>query len=122
MPRSRPARWTRSAAATPWVTAVATPGRMLGWCEALRRFGPFFLADVTEPAIRDASGGFRMTPYQQVCVSESAADVARWGNGQTVSAGGVRIQPGTGLVTGDCAETLRSIARKGPSRIAAHAA
>ncbi|MER8714288.1 gamma-glutamyltransferase [Mesorhizobium sp. M1295] len=72
---------------------------MLGWCEALRRFGPFFLADVTEPAIRDASRGFRMTPYQQVCVSESAADLARWGNRQTVSAGAVRIQSGTRLVT-----------------------
>ncbi|MER8684408.1 gamma-glutamyltransferase [Mesorhizobium sp. M1405] len=52
------------------------PGRMLGWCEALRRFGPFFLADVPSPRSMTASRGFRMTLYQQVCVSESAADLA----------------------------------------------
>ena len=34
------------------VKSVAAPGALRGWCEALRRFGTFSLADVTEPAIR----------------------------------------------------------------------
>src|SRR6202041_2856034 len=43
-------------------TAVAAPGNLKGWCEALSRFGTFPLADVMEPAIRHASRGFRVTP------------------------------------------------------------
>ena len=58
-------------------TAVAAPGNLMGWCEALRRFGTFSLADVIEPAIRHASRGFRVTPYLHECVSDSAADMAR---------------------------------------------
>lgn len=96
-------------------TAVAAPGNLLGWCEALRRFGTFSLADVTEPAIRHASRGFHVTPYLQECVSKSAADLARDAEiAKLYLPGGMPIQPGTRLVTGDYAETLRSIARKGP--------
>ncbi|MER8434998.1 gamma-glutamyltransferase [Mesorhizobium sp. M0179] len=96
-------------------TAVAAPGNLLGWCEALRRFGTFSLADVTEPAIRHASRGFRVTPYLQECVSKSAADLARDAEiAKLYLPGGMPIQPGTPLVTGDYAETLRSIARQGP--------
>ncbi|MER9470660.1 gamma-glutamyltransferase [Mesorhizobium sp. M0482] len=96
-------------------TAVAVPGALLGWCEALRRFGTFSLADVIEPAIRHASRGFRVTPYLQECVSESAADLARDAEiSKLYLPGGMPIQPGTRLVTGDYAETLRSIGRDGP--------
>ena len=38
---------------------------------------PSPLADVTEPAIRHASRGFRVTPYLHECVSDCAADMAR---------------------------------------------
>jgi gamma-glutamyltranspeptidase/glutathione hydrolase len=96
-------------------TAVAAPGNLMGWCEALRRFGTFSLADVTEPAIRHASRGFRVTPYLHECVSDSAADLARDAEiARLYLPGGAPIQPGTRLVTGDYAETLRSIAREGP--------
>ena len=58
-------------------TSVATPGNLMGWCEALERFGTFSLADVTEPAIRHASRGFRVTPYLRYeCVLDCAA--RRW--------------------------------------------
>ena len=80
------------------------------------RFGTFPLADVMEPAIRHASRGFRVTPYLHECVSDCAADMARdpeiaravfaWRRHRSL--------PGTRLVTGDYAETLRSIAREGP--------
>jgi gamma-glutamyltranspeptidase/glutathione hydrolase len=96
-------------------TAVASPGNLKGWCEALERFGTFPLADVMEPAIRHASRGFRVTPYLHECVSDCAADMARDPEiAKLYLPGGMPIEPGTRLVTGDYAETLRSIAREGP--------
>jgi gamma-glutamyltranspeptidase / glutathione hydrolase len=96
-------------------TAVAVPGNLMGWCEALARFGTFALADVMEPAIRHASRGFRVTPYLHECVSDAAADLA---HDPEIAAlylpGGTPIRAGERLVTGDYAETLRGIARHGP--------
>src|SRR5580692_6733250 len=96
-------------------TAVASPGNLMGWCEALERFGTFSRADVMEPAIRHASRGFRVTPYLHECVSDCAADLARDPEiARLYLPGGAPIKPGTRLVTGDYAETLRSIAQQGP--------
>jgi gamma-glutamyltranspeptidase len=96
-------------------TAVASPGNLKGWCEALSRFGTFPLADVMEPAVRHASRGFRVTPYLHECVTDCAADMARDAEiAKLYLPGGAPIAAGTRLVTGDYAETLRSIAREGP--------
>lgn len=96
-------------------TSVAVPGALLSWCEALRRFGTLSLADVTEPAIRHATHGFRVTPFLQECVTEAAADLARDAEiAKLYLPGDMPIQAGTRLVTGDYAETLRTIGRKGP--------
>lgn len=96
-------------------TSVATPGNLKGWCEALTRFGTFSLADVMEPAIRHASRGFRTTPYLHECVSDCAADMAMDPEiAKLYLPGGRPIEAGARLVTGDYAETLRSIAREGP--------
>ncbi len=95
--------------------AVAAPGNLMGWCEAQRRFGTFPLADVMEPAIRHASRGFRVTPYLHECVSDCASDMLRDAEiARLYLPEGSPIKPGTRLVTGDYAETLRSIARDGP--------
>jgi gamma-glutamyltranspeptidase / glutathione hydrolase len=97
-------------------TAVATPGNLMGWCDTLARFGTFPLADVMEPAIRHASRGFRVTPYLHECVADSATDMLR--DREIASLylpGGTPIAAGTRLVTGDYAQTLRSIAREGPN-------
>ena len=97
-------------------TAVATPGNLMGWCQALERHGRFSLADVMEPAIRHATRGFRVTPYLHECVSDCAADMALDAEiARLYLPQGAPIQPGTRLVTGDYAETLRSIAREGPA-------
>ncbi|HEY8289902.1 MAG TPA: gamma-glutamyltransferase [Acetobacteraceae bacterium] len=96
-------------------TAVAAPGNLMGWCEALSRFGTFPLADVMEPAIRHASRGFRVTPYLHECVSDCAADMAQDPEiARLYLPAGAPIQPGARLVTGDYAETLRAIAQHGP--------
>lgn len=97
-------------------TSVATPGNLMGWCEALARFGTFSLADVMEPAIRHASRGFRVTPYLHECVTDAAADMAKDpAISRIYLPGGSPIAAGTRLVTGDYAETLRAVMREGPS-------
>ena len=97
-------------------SAVATPGNLMGWCEALERFGTFSRADVMEPAIRHASRGFRVTPYLRECVSDCAEDMARDPEiSRLYLPGGAPIAAGARLITGDYAETLRSIMKEGPS-------
>jgi gamma-glutamyltranspeptidase / glutathione hydrolase len=99
-------------------TAVAVPGNLKGWCEALDRFGTFSRADVMEPAIRHASRGFRVTPYLHECVSDCAADMARDPEiARLYLPNGQPIQSGTRLVTSDYAATLRDIARDGPEHL-----
>lgn len=96
-------------------TAVASPGNLMGWCEALARHGTLPLADVMEPAIRHASRGFRVTPYLCECVADSATDLARDAEISAVYLpDGSPITPGTRLVTGTYADTLRAIAQEGP--------
>ncbi len=97
-------------------TSVATPGNLMGWCEALARFGTFSLADVMEPAIRHASRGFRVTPYLNECVTDAAADMAMDpAISRIYLPGGSPIAAGARLVTGGYAETLRAVMREGPS-------
>ncbi|MEA2789771.1 MAG: gamma-glutamyltranspeptidase / glutathione hydrolase [Acetobacteraceae bacterium] len=99
-------------------TAVAVPGNLAGWCEALDRFGSFSRADVMEPAIRHASRGFRVTPYLHECIADCAADMARDPEiAKLYLPDGTPIQAGTRLITGDYGETLRDIAREGPDHL-----
>jgi len=97
-------------------TAVAAPGNLKGWCEALVRFGTFSLADVMEPAIRHASRGFHVTPYLHECVSDAASDMVRDAEiAKLYLPSGTPIVAGIRLVNGAYAETLRNIARDGPN-------
>lgn len=96
-------------------SAVAAPGNLMAWCETLRRFGTLSLADIMEPAIRHASRGFRVTPYLTECVTDCAADMALDPEiAKLYLPGGAPIAPGTRLVTGEYADTLRGIVREGP--------
>ncbi len=99
-------------------TAVASPGNLKGWCEALARFGTFPLADVMEPAIRHAARGFRATPFLSECAADCAADLARDAAiARVFLPGGQPVQAGVRVVMGDYAETLRLIAREGPATL-----
>ncbi len=98
--------------------AIAVPGALLGWCTALERFGSFPLADVMAPAIRLAERGFVATPYLQDCTADTAADIARDpGLARLFLPDGAPIKAGTRLVQGEYADSLREIARSGPSAL-----
>jgi len=94
--------------------AVAVPGTLKGWCEALDRWGTLSLPDALAPAVRFAADGFTVTPYLSECVAEAADDLAR----DHVIAGlylpdGAPVAAGAKLVQGEYADTLRAIAADG---------
>lgn len=98
--------------------AVATPGTLRGWCDALDRFGRLALADVIEPALRHARRGFAVTPYLAGCIAEAAHDLA-----QDAEIAGVLLPGGTPAPAGHrltmpaYAETLATIAAEGPGAL-----
>lgn len=95
--------------------AVATPGAVPAWCETLARFGTMTLAEVTEPAIRHAARGFRITPFLHECIADTAADLAQDPEiARLYLPDGAPLAAGATLVQGDYAEVLRDIAREGP--------
>jgi gamma-glutamyltranspeptidase/glutathione hydrolase len=99
-------------------SAVAVPGTLKGWCEALERFGTLPLADVIEPAIRHARRGFRVTPYLATCTAEMAPDLAKdQAIAQVFLPGGTPLAAGAPLIQRDYAETLSAIARDGPGSV-----
>src|SRR5262249_52056761 len=76
------------------------------------------LSAVLEPAIRHAERGFRATAYLAECVTEAADDLARSEDAARVFLpGGQPLRPGTLLVQGDYAATLRAIAVEGPDAL-----
>jgi len=98
--------------------AVAVPGALKGWCEALERFGTLPLADVIQPAIALAERGFTVTPYLTNCITDKAADLALDpGLAALLLPGGEPIQPGMRLVRADYAESLKLIAAEGPQAL-----
>lgn len=98
--------------------AMAVPGALKGWCEALERFGSLPLADVLQPAIALAACGFTVTPYLSNCITDNAGDLARdAGLAAMLLPGGTPLQPGARLVQGDYAESLRLIAKEGPDAL-----
>ena len=96
--------------------AVATAGALPGWCALLDRFGTMSLADVMEPAIRHASRGYRVTTYFSECTGTVVPDLARDpGLAALFLPGGTPIRPGDRLVQPEAADSLRAIAKEGPS-------
>ena len=94
--------------------AVAAPGSLRGWCEALRRFGSVSLDDVMQPAIRLAAKGFRVTPFLHTCLGEAAPDLlADAGARKLFFPDGSPLPAGARLIMGDYAQTLRTIAVEG---------
>ncbi len=98
--------------------AVAVPGALAGWCEALARFGTLPLADVLQPAIALAQRGFVVTPYLSNCIADNAADLARDpGLAALLLVEGKAIPAGSRLVQTDYAASLRLIADMGTAAL-----
>ena len=94
--------------------AVAVPGSLKAWCEALRRFGTMSLADVMQPAIKHASRGFAATPYLHECIVDGAREMLK---NKPISAiylpDGKPLNVGDRVVQSEYAETLTYISRHG---------
>src|ERR1700730_3618979 len=98
--------------------AVAVPGALAGWCEALARYGTLPLDDVLQPAIRLAERGFIASPYLSDCISDCAADLAHDpGLANLFLPGGKVLAAGERLIQSDYAASLRLIAAAGPSAL-----
>jgi gamma-glutamyltranspeptidase/glutathione hydrolase len=94
--------------------AIAVPGALAGWCTALERFGSLALADVIAPATKLAERGFIVSPYLTDCTTDLATNLARDpGLSKLFLPDGAPVRPGTRLVQGDYAASLRLIAREG---------
>jgi gamma-glutamyltranspeptidase / glutathione hydrolase len=96
-------------------SAVAVPGALAGWCQAVKEHGRLPLAQVMAPAIRLAESGFVVTPYLADCIKDCAADLRQ---DPALAAAflpaGSPLQAGARLVQPDYARTLRGIAEGGP--------
>ena len=94
--------------------AVATPGSLLAWTEALSRFGTMSLADVMQPAIRHANRGFTVTPYLSDCIESAGADLLQDPfAADRLLPDGTPLKAGEKLVQGDYGEALALIAKEG---------
>ncbi|MGJ4929111.1 gamma-glutamyltransferase [Bradyrhizobium sp. HKCCYLS2038] len=112
------ARETRGRRNAVGALAVAVPGALKGWCEALARYGKLPLAEVMAPAIRLAEHGFVASPYLNDCARLVAGDLARDPHlAALFLPGGEPVQPGARVVQSDYAATLRLIAERGPGAL-----
>ena len=98
--------------------AVAVPGSLKAWCEALRRFGTMSLAEIMQPAIKHAARGFAATPYLSECVAESAREMRK---DKPIAAvflpGGEPVRPGDRVVQAEYADTLAFIVEHGEAAL-----
>jgi len=95
--------------------SVATPGALLGWAEAVQRFGRLTLTQTIEPAIRFASAGFAASEYLVRSITNAAADLARFpASAEIFLPGGTVPAVGDRIVRSAYARTLQQIADEGP--------
>ncbi len=94
--------------------AVAVPGNLRGWHMMQQRYGRLPWADVVEPAIRIARGGFAVSHYLNGAVAEHAADLALDPEmARLLLPGGAPVAVGSRIVMGDYAESLRLVQAEG---------
>lgn len=99
-------------------TAVAVPGTLKLWCEALQRHGRLDLATVLQPAIRHAARGFPVSAYLRDSIATSAQDLANDpGLARLLMPAGEPLAAGQRLMQGEMADTLRTIAEQGPAAL-----
>jgi len=94
--------------------SVATPGALKGWAHAVERYGRLPMAQLLEPAIRFADGGFAASAYLVQLIDSSAEAIARFPETAAVFLpGGAVPVVGHAIMRRDYARTLRQIAAEG---------
>ena len=100
------------------IETVTVPGALAGWDALLKKYGTITLAQAVQPAIEYAEKGFIVTPVisgdwagqQRKLTEDEGARATFLVNGQTPKAGDWFHNP-------DYANTLREIAKEGPSAL-----
>jgi gamma-glutamyltranspeptidase/glutathione hydrolase len=97
--------------------AVAVPGALAVYAEALERFGKRRLADVLEPAAALAENGFALDRVYAAKLAANAAKIARFPGSKAVllRPDGQAFGLGETLRQPDLARTYRAIAAEGPA-------
>lgn len=96
--------------------AVAVPGALLAWSEAIEKYGNLRLQDVLAPSIQLAEAGFLVTPYLSKCIFENAQRLLKdEGLKSTFLPNGEPLQPGAKFRRPDYAGTLRRLRDEGPN-------
>jgi gamma-glutamyltranspeptidase/glutathione hydrolase len=94
--------------------SIATPGALRGWAHAVERYGRLSLAEVIQPAIRYAEGGFPVSAYLAFCIEQSVAAMRGFPASFEVFAPHGRVpHVYSRLVRTDYGRTLRQIATEG---------
>ncbi|WP_075222590.1 gamma-glutamyltransferase [Acuticoccus yangtzensis] len=98
--------------------AVAVPANLIGWHMMQTRYGKLAFADVVEPAIRLAAGGFRLTHYLAGAIAEHARELSDDAEmARLFVPGGRPLAAGDRLVNGAYAHSLRLIAQEGAAAL-----
>jgi gamma-glutamyltranspeptidase / glutathione hydrolase len=100
------------------IETVTVPGALAGWDALLKKYGTITLAQAVQPAIEYAEKGFIVTPVisgdwagqQRILTADEGARATFLVNGQTPKAGDWFHNP-------DYANTLREVAKEGPSAL-----
>ncbi len=96
--------------------AVATPGTVLGLDTALKKYGTMSRADVMAPAIKLARDGFVLARADTDIIDAGATRIKRDPVATQLffRSDGSPLQPGDRQIQSDLADTLQTIAEKGP--------
>lgn len=105
--------------------AVGSPGNLKGYTTALAEYGTMDLADIMQPAIDYARGGFRIRPYMHYYMALNQSEQGRVPNEDLLRfsatgrdlyfrADGSLKRPGDTVANPDLARTLERIAAAGP--------
>ena len=119
MTREELARRGRTSMPQTGAETITVPGALSGWQTLLQRYGTITLAQALAPAIRTADEGFPVTP---IIAADWAAEVAKLqrdsGARATYLLDGARSpRAGEWFRNPDLANSLRMIARQGPSAL-----
>ena len=95
--------------------APIVPGALMGWTEALSRYGTMSLGEVFEPAIELAEGGLPVTRYDADVFAETAQKLAKFDSTAKIFLpAGKPPRMGQILKQKELAHSFRRIARHGP--------